>query len=266
MTGYTDSHCHLNALDPAKYSDDIDQIIASARVRGVDNILSICTCMQDVSEIITITEKHQNIWGSVGIHPLELSSGETETDKLIQLTEHEKIVAIGETGLDFYYSAENKSQQITNFIKHLQAAEATQLPIVVHTRDAKKETVELLKAHAGRESVGVLHCFTEDLSMAKQALDLGFYISFSGIVTFKNAESLREVAKYVPDNRLLIETDAPYLTPVPFRGKPNEPKFVVETGNFIADLRGVEPALLAQITTDNFFKLFNKATKTRFLS
>jgi len=262
VPGYTDSHCHLNALDPAKYSEDLDGLIASARACGVDNILSIATCMQDFPDILTITEKYQNIWGSVGIHPLEISSETIQADQLIELAEHDKIIAIGETGLDFYYSADNKSQQMDNFITHLEVAKTVQLPVVVHTREAKKETIELLTTYADRESVGVLHCFTEELAMAKQALDLGFYISFSGIVTFKNADTLREVAKYVPHDRLLIETDAPYLTPVPFRGKPNEPKFVVETGNFIADLRGMEATALAEMTTDNFFRLFHKATKT----
>lgn len=265
MIQYTDSHCHLNALKLQAYEGGLSQAIAEARARGVANMLSVCTSVSDFPGILSMAEAYENIWASVGVHPLDLDRGQSGVDELVKLALHRKVVAIGETGLDFHYSAETKDDQVKSFIQHLQAGEKSGLPVIVHTREAKSETIELLKSYACRTSVGVLHCFTEDVAMAKKALDFGFYISLSGIVTFKNAEQLREVARYVPDDRLLIETDSPYLAPIPYRGRPNEPKFVVEVGNFIADLRNTSHDALAQLTTDNFFKLFSKAMNTRSL-
>jgi len=262
VTNFTDSHCHLNALKLAAYDGSIDCAIAAAYTQGVVNMLSVCTRLEDLPSILEVVERHDSIWASVGVHPLDLEQEESVKNELIRLAEHKKIVAIGETGLDFHYSEETKKAQINSFIEHLQAGAETKLPVIVHTREAKAETLDLLKEFACRESTGVLHCFTEDIAMAKVALDLGYYISLSGIVTFKNAEQLRDVAKFVPDDRLLIETDSPYLAPVPFRGKPNEPRYVVEVGKYIAKLRNVSDEKLANMTTNNFFNLFNKALRS----
>ena len=255
---YTDSHCHLNALDLTACGRTLDQVVSSARECGVENILTVCTTLSDFPEIKKIAETYPNMWASAGVHPLELDSGVTK-EMLVQLTQNEVVVALGETGLDYHYSAENKVEQQELFIQHLLAGAESALPVIVHTREAKKDTIALLREYSSADSAGVLHCFTEDVAMAQEALDLNFYISLSGIVTFKNAEQLRDVARYVPADRLLIETDSPYLAPVPYRGKSNEPKFVVEVGNFIAELRGVSSETLAQATTENFFRLFNKA-------
>ncbi len=260
MTFYTDSHCHLDALKLDIYNGDLSKAIEAARATGVKNMLSISTSIQGFNEVKNIVETFDNIWGTVGVHPLDLDKGFTSVEQLTELSSHQKIVGLGETGLDFHYSAESKTQQTESFIMHLEAGKSCDLPVVIHTRKAKSETIELLKTYAKKEKPGVFHCFTEDIEMARQGLDLGFYISLSGIVTFKNAEKLREVARYVPDNRLLIETDSPYLAPIPYRGKPNEPRYVVEVCNFIAEQRKTNADILAQQTTDNFFALFEKAT------
>ena len=256
---YTDSHCHLNMLDKKDNKPTIDYFVTNAKKRNVSNILSVCTKLEELEDILYIAEKYSTIWASVGVHPLDITSKITNVEQIVELSSHSKIVAIGETGLDFHYSVETKEAQIKSFVEHLEAGKVANLPVIVHTREAQKETIDLLKNHASKDAVGVMHCFTEDITMAKQALDLGFYISFSGIVTFKNADNLREVAKYVPADKILVETDSPYLAPVPFRGKSNEPSFVVEVSDFVADLRNINKEKFAAITTANFFNLFKKA-------
>lgn len=256
---YTDSHCHLNALNLDSYGLDLDGIIKNAHKQKVKNILTVCTRLEDIEVLLMLTKKNPNIWASVGVHPLDIGNILIDDDKMFSIAQNKKIVAIGETGLDFHYSPETKKQQINAFIKHLEVGKKSNLPIIVHTRNAKKETIDLIKNYASSEAVGVIHCFTEDITMAKQALDLGFYISFSGIVTFKKADSLREVAKYVPDDKILVETDSPYLAPIPYRGKPNQPSYVVQVSDFIANLRKTSEEKMADITTRNFFKLFSKA-------
>ncbi len=254
-----DSHCHLDRLKLDKYDGDLSKAIAAARDRGVEKMLCVGISLDNREQVLSIAEQYPDIVASVGVHPLDVESGLASCEQLVAWGAHDKVVAIGETGLDYYYTQDHKQIQHESFIVHLQAAAQARLPVIVHTRDAREDTIALIREHGCLESAGVLHCFTESLEMAKQALDLNYYISLSGIVTFKNAEELREVARQVPLDRLLVETDSPYLAPVPYRGKPNEPAFVREVAEFIAELRGVSYEELAQITGDNFHRLFNKA-------
>ena len=226
---FVDSHCHLN------YLDDPEEKIVSAGESGVGAILCIGVEQDRISEVVDLATRFPRVWCSVGEHP---DSAEGCPDWVRGFIDHPKVVAIGETGLDYFREEgrSNRTAQIASFDSQLQIANETGLPIVVHTRSAEKDTIDLIKSHPG--VTGVLHCFTESWEMAKVALDLGFYISISGIVTFKNADQVKEVAKRVPDDRLLIETDAPWLAPVPRRGKPNETAYVVHTAEYVASLRG----------------------------
>ncbi len=262
MSFYTDSHCHLNALNLDAYQGDLKAAIKAARERKVQYLLSICTSITEFPDILKISQIDPDIWGTIGVHPLDIDKGVLTADQLIAHAESKKIVGFGETGLDGHYSQDTLDRQVVSFVAHLEASHRTGLPVIIHTRSARDQTIDLLKAHTNELKSGVIHCFTEDLDMAKIVLDLGFYISISGIVTFKKADELRAVAKYVPNDRLLIETDSPYLAPMPYRGKPNEPKFVVEVGQYVAKLRNVSAENLAELTTDNFFALFKKAERS----
>lgn len=254
-----DSHCHLDRLKIDNADDTaMQQVIADAYAQGVEHILCVGIDMNNAPVVKGIAEKFAQVYASVGVHPLDAESM-ISAETLIQAANHPKVVAIGETGLDYYYSKDNVAVQKENLVMHLQVAKQLALPVIIHTRDAKQDTLDLLKQHACREHAGVLHCFTEDWDMAQQAIDLGFYISFSGIVTFKNAQELKEVAKKVPLDRMLVETDAPYLTPMPFRGKPNFPKHTRQVAEYIAELKQVPFDNVAKQTTDNFFRLFKKA-------
>ncbi|CAM3642232.1 TatD family hydrolase [Parendozoicomonas haliclonae] len=255
---FIDSHCHLDRLDLTPYDGDVQAAIRAARQAGVDGILCVCIDMENFPAVLKLAEQ-DNIWASVGVHPLENKAREATADELLAMARHDKVVAIGEAGLDYFYAKERKDVMLSRFVTQLEVSKASGLPVIVHTRDARQDTLDLLKAHASPEAAGVLHCFTESWDMAKAAMDLGFYISFSGIVTFRNAEALREVAKKMPLDRMLIETDSPYLAPVPHRGKSNEPQFVADVARFLAELKGVSVEELAQTTTDNFFRLFPKA-------
>jgi len=251
-----DSHCHLDMLDLTPYAGDLDQAVQSARALGVGHILNVCVSMKDFPQVLATAKKYPFVSASVGLHPNEQDE-ETSAEELIALAEDEKVVAIGETGLDYYRSSGELEWQKQRFREHIAASKKTDCPLIVHSRQAPADTIRLLKEDAG--VAGVLHCFTEDWDMASQALDLGFYISFSGIVTFRNAASIQEVAKRMPLERMLLETDSPYLAPIPNRGKPNEPAFIVHTAQYIADLRGVASEQLAETTTANFFSLFKRA-------
>ena len=246
---FVDSHCHLNYLDNPE-----DKIVA-ARESGVEAILCIGVEQDRISEVVGLATRFPRVWCSVGEHP---DSAEGAPYWVRDFIDHPKVVAIGETGLDYFRQEgkANRTAQMSSFDSQLQIANETGLPIVVHTRSAEKDTIDLIKNHPG--VTGVLHCFTESWEMAKIALDFGFYISISGIVTFKNAEQVKEVAKRVPDDRLLIETDAPWLAPVPRRGKPNEPAYVVHTAEYVASLRGQSAHSIGDITSSNFFDLFSK--------
>lgn len=254
-----DSHCHLDRLKLDKYSNGLDGAIDAAQAQGVEHMLCVCISEENKSAVLEIADKYPFISASVGIHPSDVKNEIVSVEQLARWAESANVVAIGETGLDYYYSQEFASEQQESFIRHLQVAKDKALPVIVHTRDAREDTIALISEHGCREAAGVLHCFTESWEMAKQAMDLNYYISISGIVTFKNALELKEVAKKIPADRLLIETDSPYLAPVPYRGKPNEPKYVREVAEYVAQLRGMSYEALAQQTGENFFRLFSKA-------
>ena len=251
-----DSHCHLDYAAATERAE----ILARARRAGVGTLLTIGTKLSEFEMVRAIAETDPDIWCSVGIHPHEAESeAGLSLRGLVELTEHPKVVGIGETGLDFYYEHSPRAQQERAFRVHCAAARETGLPLIVHTRDADAETAAILAEE--RPPAGVIHCFSTGRQLAQSAIELGFYISLSGIVTFKNSEELRSIARDLPLERLLIETDAPYLAPVPLRGKRNEPAFIVHTAARIAEIRGISLAELARVTTENFFRLFAKARR-----
>lgn len=251
-----DSHCHLDRLDLAAHDGSLDAALDAARARGVQHFLCIGVSAANAGAVKGLAERYSDVDCSVGVHPLDLEKGEAPAlDWLLDELNHPHVVAIGETGLDYHYEPEAAELQQQSFRLHLQAAQATGKPVIVHTREARADTLALLR-EAALPQAGVLHCFTEDWEMAKAALDIGFYISLSGIVTFRNADALREVARKVPADRLLVETDSPYLAPIPHRGKPNLPQYVREVAEFLAMVRGESFEDLAQQTTANFKRLF----------
>lgn len=251
---YIDSHCHLDRLDFAKLKTDLNGALTAARARGVGHFLCIGVDLETLPDVLAVAEAYDDVSASVGVHPLHLDSLEPEIEQLIQLAAHPKVVAIGETGLDYHYEQENPADQQRRFRKHIEASRRTGKPLVVHTRAARADTIAILREEGATS--GVMHCFTEDWGMAKAAIDLGFYISFSGIVSFANAVELREVAQKVPLDRMLIETDSPWLAPVPYRGKTNQPAYVVDVANVLGELRGVAPEEIGERTTENFRRLF----------
>ena len=256
-----DSHCHLDFPDFAPERDDV---VARARNAGVKTMLTISTKLSTFSGVREVADSYPDVFCTVGVHPHEADKEEGAKDarKLAELCEHPKVVGLGESGLDYYYGHSSRDNQRAAFTAHMEAARDTGLPIVVHSRDADSDTIELLAAQSAKGGLtGLIHCFTGTRMLAERALDLGFYISFSGIITFKNAEELREIAGRVPLERILVETDLPYLAPIPNRGKRNEPAFVVHTAALLAKLKGISPEELARATTDNFFRLFAKAQR-----
>jgi len=251
-----DSHCHLDRLDLSDRDAGLDGILADARARGITQFLSVAVDLATSASLVELTERYDHVYSSVGVHPLQkIDQPVPEVEQLVALARAPKVVAIGETGLDNFYSAESHQWQRDSFIRHLQASQQTGLPIIIHTRDAREETLELLRQYP-LQAAGVMHCFTETWEMAEAAIELGFYISFSGIVTFKSADELRGVVRRVPLDRILVETDSPWLAPVPHRGKQNEPQYVREVAETVADLKGVSLEQLAEITTQNFHRLF----------
>lgn len=252
-----DSHCHLDHLDLSDYHNSLNDLLQAARKRGVSHFLSVGVDLESSRKLIELATEYPDVNVSVGVHPLQKSRPAIpEISELIALGRHQCVVAIGETGLDNYYDSESIAWQKESFIRHLKAASELAKPVIVHTREAREETLSILRAHANKESSGVLHCFTETWEMARDAIALNFYLSFSGIITFRNASALREVVKKVPLERLLVETDAPWLAPVPHRGKQNEPQFVVEVAKAVADIKGISYEKVAEVTTQNFQKLF----------
>nr|WP_218952918.1 TatD family hydrolase [Pseudomonas sp. BMW13] len=251
-----DSHCHLDRLDLAAHGGSLDAALDAARAAGVGHFLCIGVSADNAATVKGLAERYADVDCSVGVHPLDLEPGAAPAlDWLLGELAHPKVVAIGETGLDYHYEPESAGLQQASFRLHLEAARITGKPVIVHTREARADTLALLR-EAALPQAGVLHCFTEDWEMARAALDIGFYISLSGIVTFRNAEALREVARQVPADRLLVETDSPYLAPVPHRGKPNLPQYVREVAEYLAVLRGVSYETLAEQTSSNFKRLF----------
>jgi len=254
-----DSHCHLDRLDLTAHDGSLDAALDAARSRGVGHFLCIGVSADNAATVRSLSERHADVDCSIGVHPLDLEpTSQPVLDWLLGELQHPHVVAIGETGLDYHYEPEAAQMQQQSFRLHLEAARLTGKPVIVHTRAARADTLDLLR-EAALPQAGVLHCFTEDWDMAKAALDLGFYISLSGIVTFRNADALRDVARRVPADRLLVETDSPYLAPVPHRGKPNLPQYVRAVAEFVAELRGVPFEALAEQTTANFKTLFPMA-------
>ncbi|GHA89487.1 TatD family hydrolase [Modicisalibacter luteus] len=256
---FVDSHCHLDRLDLTAYAGSLDRALDAARARGVRQFLAIAVTLDDVKQLAGIARVHEDVVISAGVHPMHQVDEEPSVEAIKACAERFDAVAIGETGLDYHYDTIPRESQQTRFKRHLQAATELELPVIVHTRDAHEETLQLIREHTDPDIGGVLHCFTEDLDMAREAVRLGFFISLSGIVTFRNAESIRELARSVPLDRLLIETDSPYLAPVPHRGKPNEPQWVVEVAECIARERGISLDEVAMQTTANFYRLFRAA-------
>lgn len=255
-----DSHCHL---DFPEFAPELDAVLARAREAGVGAFLTIGTELARFARVREVAEAAPDVYCSVGVHPHEAEKEPLAgPDVLLKESLHPKVVAFGETGLDFYYNHSPRDRQIADFRVHIAAAREADLPLVVHTRDAEDETIAILREELGKGAFrGLIHCFTGTEMLARGALDLGFHISVSGIATFKKADALRAVLKDVPLDRLLVETDAPYLAPLPYRGKRNEPAFVVHTAAMLAELKGVSAEALADATTENFFRLFSKAKR-----
>lgn len=258
---FVDSHCHLNYMGLVEQQGDV---ICRARAAGVSTMLTISTREREWDEIVAIADAHDDIWASIGIHPHEADKHPHVTaDMLLAWAAHPRVIGIGETGLDYYYDHSDRVRQAANFRAHIAASRETGLPLIVHTRDAEADTIAIIADEMGKGTFPCLiHCFTASGGFADTVLALGCYISISGIVTFKNARDLQETAARIPAERLLIETDAPFLAPVPHRGKTGEPAFVADTARFLADLRGVDAKTLAESTTANFFALFSKAKET----
>lgn len=253
---FIDSHCHLDRLKLEEFDNQLDVVVDKASQAKVSKLLCVSVKLADFPKMAEQTAKYPNVYLTCGAHPLNQEDA-VEEQELYQLAQDDRVIAIGETGLDYFYAPETKALQLDSFVKHVLVARKLKKPLIIHTRDAQKDTLNILNGEKAADVGGILHCFTETWDMAKQAIDLGFYISFSGIVTFKNASALREVAKQVPDDRILIETDAPYLAPVPHRGKQNQPAYVVEVAKHLASIRGQSVEQIAEITTNNFNRLFN---------
>lgn len=251
-----DSHCHLNFDGLA---DRLPEVFANMRAQQVGQALAISVSRDSFAEVFAIAENNGHIFCTIGVHPDRRDAAEFSVAEMVAQARHPKVVGIGETGLDYYWCKGDLAWQHRRFADHIQAANEAGLPVVVHTRDAAADTLRLLKECNTR--AGVIHCFSEDVAFAKAALDLGLYISFSGIVTFKNAPLIQEAAKYVPADRMLVETDSPFLAPVPKRGKPNEPSYVRYTAEFLAKLRGETLEQVAETTTENFYRLFSKVPR-----
>ncbi|SEL07019.1 TatD DNase family protein [Colwellia chukchiensis] len=252
---FIDSHCHLDRLKLAEFDNNLDNVIAAARAAKVNTLLSVSVSLAEFPAMAELTAGYENVWLTCGAHPL-YQEQQIEEKQLQALASDTRVIAIGETGLDYFYAPETKPVQLDSFRKHIKVAKQLNKPLIIHTRDAQEDTLHLLRTEQAEQVGGILHCFTESWEMAEQAIAMGFYISFSGIVTFKNASALREVAKKVPADRFLIETDAPYLAPVPHRGKQNQPAYVVEVAKHLASIRGTSVENIARQSSENFYRLF----------
>ncbi len=251
-----DSHCHLDRLDLKPYDDNLDNALSYAREQGVGHMLCVSINMENFRAVIDTAKAHDFISASVGVHPNETEGHDPDVDELVQLADDDKIVAIGETGLDYFRTSGDISWQQDRFRRHIHASRETGKPLIIHMRAATEDTLRILKEEKADEVGGVMHCFVEDWEVAQRAMDLNFDISFSGIVTFKNAQALQEVAQKVPAERMLVETDSPYLAPVPFRGKSNQPAYIVHVAEKIAELRNIDIEEVARLTTQNYQNLF----------
>ncbi|MBJ2128994.1 YchF/TatD family DNA exonuclease [Alteromonas sp. IB21] len=257
---FVDSHCHLDRLKQSP--QELAETLNFARARGVEHFLCVCVSVGDYDSMLEAVSGFDDVSVSCGVHPLHQDEA-CSFEVLLEKAKRKEVVAIGETGLDYFYSPESKDVQLTSFVDHIKVANETNKPLIIHTRDAREDTINLLREHKAPHTQGVLHCFTESLEMAQAAIEMDFYISISGIVTFNSANELRDVVSAIPLERLLIETDSPWLAPVPHRGKQNQPGYVVEVAEFIAELKGVSVEELAKITTRNFYTLFSLANKQK---
>jgi len=257
---FVDSHCHLNY---PKLVERQDEVLAHARAAGVSTMLNISTRAAEWDAVLAVAEREPDVWASVGIHPHDADTHEDiETALLVERSHHPRVIGIGETGLDYFYDKSDRDRQRASFRRHITAARETGLPVIVHSRDAEADTIDIIGDEMGKGAfTGVIHCFTGSADLARAMLAQGMYISLSGIATFKNAGDLRDTAHIIPRDRLLIETDSPFLAPVPHRGKPCEPAFVADTGRFLAQELGLDIEDFARSTTDNFFDLFKKAVR-----
>jgi TatD DNase family protein len=253
---FIDSHCHLDLLNPSGDPQDLTTIMQHAKDNQIDYLLSVSTTLETFPTILKIAEYYDHVYCSVGVHPDEQGVKDPSVEELLALAKHPKVIAIGETGLDYYRLTGDLEWQRDRFRRHIQVAKAIKKPLIIHTRNASTDTIKVMQEEKASDIGGVMHCFTENWDVAQQAMDLGFYISFSGIVTFKNALEIKEVAKKMPADRFLIETDSPFLAPIPYRGKPNEPAYVRHVAEYLAELRGVDVETIAEQCTENFWRCF----------
>ena len=255
-----DSHCHL---DFPEFAPELDQVVARARAAGVGRMVTISTRVRKLPQVIAVAEKYPEIFASVGTHPHNAHEElDIDAAELVKLAQHPKIVAIGEAGLDYHYDKSPRDAQAQGFRQHIAAARQTGLPLVIHAREADADMAAILEEENGKGAFpAVLHCYTGGRDLAFKAVELGLYIGFTGIITFKNGQDLRDIARDLPADRILVETDAPYLAPIPYRGKRNEPSYVVNTAKVLAETRGVSEAEIARQTTENFFRLFSKVPR-----
>jgi TatD DNase family protein len=254
-----DSHCHLDRVGLEPYAGSFEMLMSVTEQAGVEHLLCVSIDLESYPQMVALVEPYPQVSISVGVHPNDFDRREPSVEELAELARHPRNVAIGETGLDYFRSDGEMHWQQDRFRRHIAAARLSGKPLIIHTREAREDTIAILREEDAEQVGGVMHCFTESWEMAKQALDLGFYISFSGIVTFRNAETLRDVARKVPLDRMLIETDSPYLAPVPHRGKPNEPRYVSHVAERIGELRSLSTAQVGEVTSENFFRLFAPA-------
>jgi len=251
-----DTHCHLDRLDLSQVDGRLNDVLAAAREQDVGHFLCVSINLEDYPAMLKIVEQHKQVSASVGLHPNEQGGHDPDVDELVDLAKHPRVIAIGETGLDYFRSEGNLEWQRERFRRHITAAKQSGKPLIIHSRDAKEDTLKVLEEESAGEVGGIMHCFAGDWDMAQRAMDMNFYISFSGIVTFKSARELQGIATRMPADRYLVETDSPYLAPVPHRGKPNQPAYVRHVAEFIAELRDESYEQVAETTTGNFRNLF----------
>ncbi|MEW8507705.1 MAG: TatD family hydrolase [Candidatus Thiodiazotropha sp.] len=257
-----DSHCHLDRVGLGPYDGDFTRFMSTTLGSGIDHLLCVSIDLESWPAMAALVADYSQVSISVGVHPNDKERREPDVAELLRLSRSEKVVAIGETGLDYFHGEGDLDWQRERFRRHIRAAKAAAMPLIIHTRDARDDTIRIMQEEDAVEAGGVMHCFTENWSMAKRALEMGFYVSFSGIITFKNAAELREVVKQVPMDRLLVETDSPYLSPVPHRGKPNQPIHVRHVAECVAELKGMSIETIAERTTANFFRCFPLAQRS----
>ena len=250
-----DSHCHIDRVDLKAFGGSVESMLSHAKELSVNQFLCVCIDLEHFDQVHNLALQHSNIYASVGVHPTEIISKEPSVEKLLELSSSDRVIAIGETGLDYFRVKKDEADwQRDRFRRHIRASNKSKKPLIIHMRDSKEDIIDILQKENAQS--GVMHCFAEDWETAKAALDLGFYISFSGILTFNNANDLREIAKKVPADRLLVETDSPYLTPAPYRGKPNSPAYTYYVAEKLAEVRNTSIDEIAEVTTTNFNNLF----------